>query len=140
MISRSELIGKYFLDGFTYEEVTKMLYCRRSIDISVRTLHRTLRTKELHRRGFPSPLVDVIAFIENEITSSGCSIGYRAIHQRCLRNGYKVSKENVRVIVKAIDLDGVELRKKQALRRRKYFSRGTNWAWHADGYDKLKSY
>ena len=57
-----------------------------------------------------------------------------------MQNSYKVSKENVRVTVKAIDLDEVELRKKQALRRRKYFSRGPNWTWHIDEYDKLKPY
>ena len=56
---------------------------------------RTLRIEELYRRGFPTPLVDVITFIENEISSNGCSIGYRAMHQRCIRNGYKVGKENV---------------------------------------------
>ena len=95
MTSRSELIEKYFLDGLTYEEIIKMLYCKHSIGINLRTLHRTLRTKELYRRGFPSPLVDIITFIENEISSNGCSIGYRAMHQRCIRNGYKVGKENV---------------------------------------------
>ena len=35
------------------------------------------------------------------------------MHQRCIQNGSKVSKENVQVIVKAIDPDGGELRKKQ---------------------------
>ena len=135
-MSCSELIKKYFLDGLTYEEIIKMLYCRHSIGVSL----RTLKTKELYRRGFPSQLVDVIIFIENEISSSGCSIGYRAMHQRCIWNGYKVSKENVRVIVNAIDPDGVELQKKQTLWREKYYSRGPNWAWHFDGYDKLKPY
>ena len=42
--------------------------------------------------------------------------------------------------MKAIDPDVVELCKKQALRHRKYFSRGPNWAWHVDGYDNLKPY
>ena len=79
-MSCSELIKKYFLDGLTYEEIIKMLYCRHSIGVSL----RTLKTKELYRRGFPSQLVDVIIFIENEISSSGCSIGYRAMHQRCI--------------------------------------------------------
>ena len=59
-MSCSELIEKYFLDGLTYEEIIKMLYCKHSIGVSLRTLHRTLKTKELYRRGFPSPLVDVI--------------------------------------------------------------------------------
>ena len=92
MMSRSELIEKYLLDGFTYEEIIKMLYFRYSMGISVRTLHRILRTKGLYRRGFPSPLVDDITFIENEIGSSGCPIGYWAMHQRWIRNSYKVSK------------------------------------------------
>ena len=38
----SELIEKYFLDGFTYQEIIKMLYFKDSIVISLRTLHRTL--------------------------------------------------------------------------------------------------
>ena len=59
-MSCSELIEKYFLDGLTYEEIIKMLYCKHSIGVSLRTLHRTLKTKELYCRGFPSPLVDVI--------------------------------------------------------------------------------
>ena len=59
-MSCSELIEKYFLDGLTYDEIIKMLYCKHSIGVSLRTLHRTLKTKELYRRGFPSPLVDVI--------------------------------------------------------------------------------
>ena len=104
----SELIEKYFLDGFTYQEIIKMLYFKDSIVISLRTLHRTLWTKELYCRGCPSPLVDVITFIENEISSSSCSIGYWAMHQRCTQNGYKVSKENVWVLVKAIDLIQME--------------------------------
>ena len=117
-----------------------MLYCRHSLGIRFRTAHRTLRIKGLYNRGSPSPLVDVITFIENQISSSGCCIGCRAMHQSSIRNGYKVSKENVRVIVKAIDPDGVELRKKQTLRRRKYFSKGPNWAWDIDGHGKLKPY
>ena len=33
--------------------------------------------------------------IEKQISSSGCCIGARAMHQSCLRNAFKVSKENV---------------------------------------------
>ena len=79
-------------------------------------------------------------FIEKEISSSGCCVRYRAMHQTCIRNDYKVRKENIRAIVKTINLDGVELRKKQTFRSRKYFLRGPNCAWHIDGYDKIKPY
>ena len=40
MTSRSELIEKYFLDGLTYEEIIKMLYCKHSMGINLRTLQR----------------------------------------------------------------------------------------------------
>ena len=78
--------------------------------------------------------------MEIETTSSGCCICWRAISQRCIQSRYKVSKENVQVIVKATDPHGVEIRKKQALWRRRCFSRGPDWAWHIDGYDKLKPF
>ena len=42
--------------------------------------------------------------------------------------------------MKAVDPDGVELRKKQAPRRRKYFLRGPSWGWYIGRYDKLKPY
>ena len=45
MRSLCELIEEYFLDGFTYEEIIKMLYCWHSIGISLRTLYGTLRTE-----------------------------------------------------------------------------------------------
>ena len=50
--------------------------------------------------------------MEKEISSSSCCVGYRPMHQRCIRNGSKVGKENVPVIVEAIDPDRGELRKK----------------------------
>lgn len=42
--------------------------------------------------------------------------------------------------MRELDPEGVELRKRNCLRRRKYYSRGPNWVWHIDGYDKLKPY
>ena len=80
MMSRFELIKMYFLDGFTYEEIMKMLFCRHNIDISLGTVHRSLRRKGLYRKGFPSPLWDVVLFMEMEISSIGCFVGYRAMH------------------------------------------------------------
>ena len=36
------------------------------------------------------------------------------------------------------DPEGVQLRKRRRLRRRKYTSPGPNFVWHIDGHDKLK--
>ena len=38
-----------------------------------------------------------------------------------------------------IDSEGSELRKVHRLKKRKYKNPGQNYAWHCDGYDKLKA-
>ena len=42
--------------------------------------------------------------------------------------------------MKAIDLEEVAARKRRFLKRKLYYSKGPNWVWHLDGYDKLKPY
>ncbi|KAI9523455.1 hypothetical protein NQZ68_027313 [Dissostichus eleginoides] len=46
----------------------------------------------------------------------------------------------MRLVIKALDPEGVELRRARRLRRRQYHSRGPNALWHMDSYDKLKPY
>lgn len=46
----------------------------------------------------------------------------------------------VRLVLRDIDSEGVESRRRRQLRRRQYFSRGPSYVWHIDGYDKLKPY
>ena len=46
----------------------------------------------------------------------------------------------MRLALKELDLRGVALRKAGCLRRRRYFSKGPNFIWHMDSYDKLKPY
>ncbi|KAH3828422.1 hypothetical protein DPMN_130382 [Dreissena polymorpha] len=40
--------------------------------------------------------------------------------------------------MKAIDPNGVEMRKARRLNRRFYCAKGPNNIWHEDGYDKMK--
>ena len=49
-------------------------------------------------------------------------------------------KETVRLILKSLDLVGVDKRKRRKLTRREYHSFGPNHTWHIDGYDKLKPF
>ena len=41
-------------------------------------------------------------------------------------------------LLRELDPEGVESRKRKRLRRRIYHARGPNFVWHIDGYDKLK--
>ena len=46
----------------------------------------------------------------------------------------------MRQLMKAINPEGVERRKRQRFLRRKYVTPGPNFLWHCDGYDKLKPF
>ena len=47
-----------------------------------------------------------------------------------------VSRETVRLTLKALDPSGVERRSQHKLKRRSYSAKGPNFIWHLDGYDK----
>ena len=78
-------------------------------------------------------------FIQHELVSSSSCIGYRAIHQKCIRNGLMVSRVIVAQIMKHLD-PIVNTRRGITLRRGLYCSVGPNWVWYLDGYDNLKPY
>ena len=78
-------------------------------------------------------MADVVQFIQNQLQGSGQLHGYRMIYAKCQQSGLRVRKEDVRLILKVMDPEGVELRKA-------YFAKGPNSIWHVDGYDKLKPY
>ena len=46
----------------------------------------------------------------------------------------------VRRALKIVDPKGVETRSRGRLMRRKYKTKGPNYLWHIDGYDKLKPF
>ncbi|XP_072223124.1 uncharacterized protein [Leuresthes tenuis] len=60
------------------------------------------------------------------------------MYTKCRESGLRVRKEDMRLALKELDPRGVALRKGGRLRRRRYFSKGPNFIWHMDSYDKLK--
>ena len=67
--------------------------------------------------------------------------GYRTMwHILRLRHGINVPRNLVQRILKEVDPQGVERRKRRCLKRRMYISQGPNHCWHIDGYDKLKPF
>lgn len=109
--------------------------------MSLRQLKRILRRLGCRRRRAQSSLDDIIEAVEKELMGSGSLLGYRAMHRRLLNQyGLITSREVVRQVLKIFDPEGVEHRSKHRLRRRVYRSKGPNYLWHIDGYDKLKPY
>jgi len=62
------------------------------------------------------------------------------MYERCLSNGIRCCKEDVRIILAALDLQGVQQRQSHCLQCRQYTASGPNFIWHVDSYDKLKPY
>ena len=81
----------------------------------------------------------VVSFIERQVETNGAH-GYRWMYQKCIWNGLRVKKEQVRLMLKIIDPGGVNIRSKHRLIRRQYFCKGPNYCWHIDSYDKIKPY
>ena len=79
-------------------------------------------------------------FIQDQIQKSGKLHGYRWMYNKVMLHGLKCKKEEVRAILRVLDTEGTEQRRKRRLLRRMYTSKGPNYIWHFDSYDKLKPY
>ena len=74
-----------------------------------------------------------------ELTNGpGSAMGYRSIWHTVELEGIRVPRIIVQDLLKEIDPEGSELRRKHRLKRRVYQNPGPNYSWHIDGYDKLK--
>lgn len=140
-ISRDLLIRQYFTLGFSYSEVVAFLLVNHGISVSVRHLKRLLRAMGLQKRKQQSDLNSIMSAIETELKGSGNRLGYRLMHQRLfIQHGLIVDRETVRITLRFLDNEGVDIRSRRKLRRRSYKAAGPNFIWHIDGYDKLKPF
>ena len=139
--AEEEIIRLYFNCGYKYEEIIALLGKYHAIEISMSTLQRRLRSYGLGRGKNGVNEHSLKDLIRAELDGAGCLGGYRSVwHSLRLVNGVSVPRNTVAVLLKEIDPIGVENRRKRRLRRREYSSLGPNYAWHADGYDKLKDF
>ena len=136
-MDRNSLIHIYYELGVSVKGIQHVLANRHSIILSIRHLRRLLSNMDLRRRKY-STLSDITAFIESQLQGSGALHGYRIMHAKCIENGLRVKKEDVRLILQELDPEGVKQRASRRLARRSYFAKGPNFIWLFDGYDKLK--
>ena len=54
--------------------------------------------------------------------------------------GWSVNRATMRNILKTLDPEGAEHRSIHSLKGRIHWSKGPNYIWHIDGYDKLKPF
>ena len=114
--------------------------------MSYSTLLRRLKTYGLKRRGvvdeetFNDKFLKVQRHLTELISGPCSSLGYRSLWHILELEGLRVPRVIVQDLLKEIDPEGTELDRKHCLKRRMYQNPGPNYAWHIDGYDKLKSW
>ena len=64
--------------------------------------------------------------------------GYRTVWHTLELEGLRVPRIVVQEIIRELDPEVTELRKSHCLKGRQYHNPGPNYAWHVDGYDKLR--
>ncbi|MEQ2252787.1 hypothetical protein ILYODFUR_025435 [Ilyodon furcidens] len=132
----SDLVEKYIRDGFTTNEILDLLENSHGFKVSKRTIERILCKKHLWQCKNKTDVAEVATFIEQQLGTLGQYHDYRWMHQKCWGNGIVTDREAVRLLLRILDDEGVNLRARNRLRRHVYH----NYAWHIDGYDKIKPF
>lgn len=140
------VIKYYFSRGFGYDEIIHLLKKRHNHQISYSTLLRRMKAYGLSRRNFSTRedyddmLQKVRSRVSEIINGPGSCGGYRTVWHSLEMEGIRVPRVVVQDVLKELDPEGTESRKAKCLKRRKYHNPGPNYAWHQDGYDKLKTW
>ncbi|XP_053407737.1 uncharacterized protein LOC123556376 isoform X2 [Mercenaria mercenaria] len=138
---KCNLIRDYFFAGYTYDEMIIILHCCHGIKISIRQLHRELRSLGLRRHSTTERRQRAFQAVELELQGSGSTFGYRSMTRRLASaHGLVVSRHTVSSILQTLDPEAVARRRNRVIDRRTYINKGPNFLVHIDGYDKLKRY
>ena len=92
---------------------------------------------DLRRIGRSINILEIMTEIMNEIRSIGSDKSNRALHQALTRKGFAVDKNSVRLALKELEPEGVALRSRSKLPRRKYYAKGPNVIWNLDGHETV---
>lgn len=111
MDDQLELTSSYFKQGYTNLEMLEFLKLQ-GMTISISTLKRRLRTLGLSRRPANMPLDELKGIVERELDGSGCFVWYHRIWARLRRKGYMVKRITVMKLLRELDPEGVESRKR----------------------------
>ena len=140
-VSHNDAIENYFTLGFTASEILSFLLNVHGIWPSLRQLRRVLKNGGCVRREQSTDMSIIVRAVEHELRGSGSIISYRSMDQRLATDHQLIVTRNiVHQALKILDPEGVQARSGHRLRRRNYSTKGPNYLWRIDGYDKLKPF
>ena len=134
-----DAIKIYFEIGLQHRDIVRILAIEHGVLLSLRHLKRLLRELGLFRRKNYSDVRGVVEFIHEQIQTSGKLHGYRWM-QKTVFLHLHCQVGDVRIILAVLDPEGNAQRRKRRLLRPSYSSKGPNYLWYLDSYDKLKKY
>ena len=114
-MSLDDCVINYFEKSFSYGEILEFLRTQDGYNISLSTLKRHLGKLGLVRRPTQNARCDTRELgdaVRVELAGSGSGVGYRRIHRSLIRKGFICRREDVRRLIKTIDSESVESRKK----------------------------
>ncbi len=135
--NEEEIIERYFHLGYKYEVITDLLKNEHGLNMSVRMLKRRLKLHNLTRRNEDVRICEeqIRNLIRQEMQGpAGCLAGYRKMwHILQMKHHQHIPRQLVQKILKELDPEASDLRRKKKLRKHQYLSHGPNQCWHIDG-------
>ena len=95
--------------------------------MSVRTLENRFSSLGLRQKDAEFNEGEVRQRIQQEIDGPGCLSGYRSMWNTLRREGYAIPRHLVQRLLKEMDPDGCEMRRRHRLQRRAYVNPGPNY-------------
>ena len=130
----------YFIKGYPYRTILKLLHRHHKLKISLRTLKTKLKIFGLARRNVmnQNTAQKLEEAVRKELSGTSTNSGYRTIWRRfALHHGVFVPRNAVKYTLKQTDHEDSNNRRARKLKRREYRNAGANSCWYVDGYDKL---
>ena len=102
----------YFRQGYEYDVILLFLSKFHGIEMSLGTLKHRFRSLGLRRKVTEFNKGEVRQRIQQEVDGSGCLSGYRSMWYTLRREGYTIPRHLVQRLLKEMDPDGCEMRRR----------------------------
>ena len=137
-------IRYYSSQGLEYCEILKFLQKYHHTITSKCTVLRQPKDYRLSRRTGKNLSLETIREARERIhiliEEPASSSGYRSVWHSLKMTGFHVPRYTIQTLLRDMDPEGTESRRRHRLRRRVYSNYGPNYAWHIDRHDKLKPF
>ena len=92
--NRNEVVQQFFKSRLSYNEILSVLSTHHNVSLSIRHLKRILKSW-VYREERQKCQSTMLLFFINKLESSSRCLGFRAMHQKLLMNGFIIDQKSV---------------------------------------------